>query len=132
MTDIAVAADDHQPADENQIMAERRAKLAAIRRQQPSAFPNDAHPTHRAAPLHARYEGHSRETLEAERVEVRVAGRVMLKRVQGKASFMTIQDATERIQLWFNDEGLGAEQHEVAKHWDLGDIIEAHGVLFKT
>jgi lysyl-tRNA synthetase class 2 len=57
---------------------------------------------------------------------------MVLKRVQGKASFATIQDATGRIQLWLNDEGVGADRHEVFKHWDLGDIVLAEGTLFKT
>jgi lysyl-tRNA synthetase class 2 len=56
----------------------------------------------------------------------------MLKRVQGKASFFTIQDASDRIQLYMNDEGVGAEAHDRAKHFDLGDIVFAQGALFKT
>jgi len=63
---------------------------------------------------------------------VSVAGRMVLKRVQGKASFATIQDATGKIQLWLNDEGVGAEAHEAFKHWDLGDIVAAEGTLFRT
>ncbi len=61
-----------------------------------------------------------------------VSGRMVLKRVQGKASFATLQDATGRVQLWLNDEGVGAAMHEAFKHWDLGDIVAAEGVLFKT
>jgi lysyl-tRNA synthetase class 2 len=117
--------------DEHQIMAERRAKLEALRAGT-TAFPNDARPAHRAAALHGRYEAHSREGLEAEHVEVTVAGRMMLKRVQGKASFATLQDATGRIQIYLNDEGVGTDSHEAFKHWDLGDIVFADGVLFKT
>ena len=56
----------------------------------------------------------------------------MLKRIQGKASFATLQDATGRIQIYLNDEGVGSEQHGAFKHWDLGDILFAKGVLFKT
>jgi lysyl-tRNA synthetase class 2 len=123
---------EHSGFDENQIMAERRAKLESIRQQGGPAFPNDAHPAHRAQPLQARYEQHTREQLEAEHVEVSLSGRMMLKRVQGKASFATLQDATGRLQIYLNDEGIGAEQHESFKHWDLGDIVYAEGVLFKT
>src|SRR5690606_14369466 len=61
-----------------------------------------------------------------------LAGRIMLKRVQGKASFATIQDATGRVQLYLNDEGVGADAHAAFKHWDLGDIVGCDGVLFKT
>ena len=117
--------------DEHQIMAERRAKLEALRAST-TAFPNDVRPAHRAAALHQRYEQHSREQLESEQVLVTVAGRMMLKRVQGKASFATLQDATGRIQIYLNDEGVGTDSHEAFKHWDLGDILFADGVLFKT
>ena len=119
------------PIDENQIIAERRSKLAALRAQGP-AFPNDAVPADRAGPLAALHADMTREQLEAASVRVSLAGRMMLKRVQGKASFATIQDATGRIQLWLNDEGVGAQAHEAFKHWDLGDIVGAEGVLFKT
>jgi lysyl-tRNA synthetase class 2 len=123
---------EHSGFDENQIMAERRAKLDAIRKQGSPAFPNDAHPAHRAQPLHSRYEQHTREQLETEHVEVSISGRMMLKRVQGKASFATLQDATGRLQIYLNDEGVGVDQHEFFKHWDMGDIVYAEGVLFKT
>jgi lysyl-tRNA synthetase class 2 len=119
------------PIDENQIIAERRAKLAALRAQGP-AFPNDASPADRAASIAALHADMTREQLEAAAVGVSVAGRMMLKRVQGKASFATIQDATGRIQLWLNDDGVGAADHEAFKHWDLGDFVAADGVLFKT
>ncbi len=124
--------DEHSGFDENQIMAERRAKLDALRGQGQPAFPNDVKPAHRALPLHQRYEAHSREQLESEHVEVSLAGRMMLKRIQGKASFATLQDATGRLQIYLNDEGVGEAQHEAFKHWDLGDLVFAKGVLFKT
>ncbi len=123
---------EHSGFDENQIMAERRAKLDALRQQGGPAFPNDVRPAHRAQPIQHRYENHTREQLEAEHVEVSLAGRTMLKRIQGKASFATLQDATGRIQLYLNDEGVGQALHESFKHWDLGDILFAQGVLFKT
>ncbi len=117
--------------DENHVMAERRAKLAKLRAQgQP--FPNDFVPADRAAPLLAVHADTPRETLEQAQVAVSIAGRMVLKRVQGKASFATVQDATGRLQLWINDEGVGAEAHEAFKHWDLGDIVAAEGTLFRT
>ncbi|MBM3376825.1 MAG: lysine--tRNA ligase [Betaproteobacteria bacterium] len=119
-------------SDDNQIIAERRAKLAALRERNAPAFPNGVRPTHHAAPLLERFESHTRETLESEKVSVCLAGRIMLKRVQGKASFLTLQDSTGRLQLYINDDGVGVEAHEEIKHWDLGDIIEAKGELFKT
>jgi len=125
-------AEEHSGFDENQVMAERRTKLDALRKAGAPAFPNDIDPAHRAAPLHERFAAHTREQLEAEHVEVSLCGRMMLKRVQGKASFATLQDATGRLQIYLNDEGVGSEQHEAFKHWDLGDIVYAKGVLFKT
>jgi lysyl-tRNA synthetase class 2 len=122
--------------DENSIIAERRAKLAAIR-EQGIAFPNDFRPQHKAAELHAQYGELDNLSLEAQPVNVVVAGRMMLKRVMGKASFATIQDASGakadgRIQLYITDDMAGAEAHAAFKHYDLGDILGAEGVLFKT
>jgi lysyl-tRNA synthetase class 2 len=128
----ATPNDTPTATDESQILSERRQKLRALRASGQPAYPNDVRPSHRAEPLHERYASHSRETLESEHVTVALAGRIMLKRVQGKASFLTLQDATGRIQLYLNDEGVGAEAHEEIKHWDLGDQIACEGVLFKT
>jgi lysyl-tRNA synthetase class 2 len=133
------AARDSAPAD-HALIAERRAKLALLRGDGP-AFPNELRPAHRAVELHERHGSKSREELEAEPIEVKLAGRLVLKRVQGKASFATIQDGPagsgqgtgpNRIQLWLNDAGVGAEEHQAFKHWDLGDIVACEGVLFKT
>ena len=120
-----------QPLDENQIIAERRAKLAELRSAGP-AFPNDFVPADRAQALTDAHGALSREDLESAGVRVSLAGRMMLKRVQGKASFATIQDSTGKMQLWLNDAGVGTAAHEAFKHWDLGDILAAEGVLFKT
>src|SRR5471032_1130049 len=82
------------PLDENKIIAERRAKLAALR-SEGIAFPNDFKPQHKAADLHAQYAAKTREELEAEPVTVVLAGRMMLKREAGKkAAFATLQDAS--------------------------------------
>ena len=117
--------------DDNAIITERRAKLDRLRAQG-VAFPNDFRPAHRAAAVAEHYGFKTREQLETGHVEVTLAGRVMLKRVQGKASFATLQDATGRLQLYLNDEGVGADAHAAFKHWDLGDIVGCAGVLFKT
>jgi len=124
-------ARDAERPDEHQVFAERRAKLAALRAQGP-AFPNDFERSHRAEPLHAAYDGASLESLEQQPVAVAVAGRLMLKRLMGKASFATIQDGSGRLQLFINDEDAGAAAHEDFRHWDIGDIVAATGVLFKT
>ena len=123
-------------ADENSIITERRAKLAAIR-SQGIAFPNDFRPQHKAADLHAEYGNLSRETLDEKKVPVVVAGRMMLKRLMGKASFATIQDASGpltdgRIQLFISNEIAGEASAEAFRHYDLGDIVGAEGALFKT
>ncbi|MET0682821.1 MAG: lysine--tRNA ligase [Casimicrobiaceae bacterium] len=117
--------------DENQIIAERRAKLAALRAQG-QAFPNDFRRDALAGDLHARFDAKTNEELELLGVEVAVAGRMLLKRVMGKASFATIQDMSGRIQLYITSDALGAEMHDAFKHWDLGDVIGAVGHVFKT
>jgi lysyl-tRNA synthetase class 2 len=119
------------PADENTIIAERRAKLARLREAGP-AFPNDFARTHHAADVHARYGGLDRDALAAQNVEVALAGRMMLKRVMGKASFATVQDGSGRIQFFIADDETGAAAHEAFKHWDIGDIVGARGTLFRT
>jgi lysyl-tRNA synthetase class 2 len=121
-------------ADENHVIAERRQKLAAVRaKTNGRAFPNDFRPEHTAAALHAAYGERTKEELEAQPSDVKkVAGRIMLKRVMGKASFATIQDASGRIQLYVNLEGVGADVLEAFKHYDLGDIVAAEGTMFKT
>jgi lysyl-tRNA synthetase class 2 len=123
-------------ADDNAIIAERRSKLAALR-QQGVAFPNDFMPQHKAADIQFQYGEVERDALEAQEVKVVVAGRMMLKRVMGKASFATVQDASGtradgRIQLYISNELTGEAAHEAFKHYDLGDILGAEGTLFKT
>ena len=120
-----------QHHDENQIMAERRHKLAALREQGP-AFPNDFRRSHQAGALHAAYDDTDKDALTAEPIEVAVAGRMMLKRVMGKASFATLQDVSGRIQLYIINDITGADTHAAFKHWDMGDILGAVGTLFKT
>jgi len=118
-------------ADDNALVAERREKLAAIRARG-VAFPNDFKPKDRAAEL-ARRHGHlDNAALEQQAVAVSVAGRLMLKRVMGKASFATLQDVTGRIQLRVAVDAVGDEAYAQFKHLDLGDIVGAEGTLFKT
>ena len=117
--------------DENQIIAERRAKLRALRERGP-AYPNDFRRDAFAGALHETHDGKTNEALEAASVAVAVAGRMMLKRVMGKASFATLQDMSGRIQLYITNDAVGVEAHEAFKHWDLGDIVGARGTLFKT
>ncbi|CAN4273508.1 LysU Lysyl-tRNA synthetase (class II) [Methylophilaceae bacterium] len=127
--------------DENHVIAERREKLKALRASSLSqglvAFPNDFKPQHKAADLLAAHANKENEAFEAAPVNVVVAGRMMLKRVMGKASFATIQDgsgehAGSRIQLYVAKDAIGEEVYEQFKHWDLGDFLGASGHLFKT
>ncbi len=119
------------PVDENHVIAERREKLKAIR-EKGVAFPNDFKPQHQAAALHAEFGAAENETLEPLAKQVVIAGRMMLKRVMGKASFATVQDTSGRIQLFISKDNIGEEVYEAFKHWDMGDILGATGVLFKT
>lgn len=124
------------PQDENQLIAERREKLKAIRQGQADgkgvAFPNDFKPADRAADLFAAHVGQTAEGLVEQGAIAKVAGRMMLKRVMGKASFATLQDSTGRIQIYIKGEDVGEELYASFKHWDLGDIVAAEGKIFKT
>ena len=119
------------PHDENQIIAERREKLAKLRAEG-VAFPNDFRRENTAAKLDELYGEKSREDLEQLPVAVCVAGRMMLKRVMGKASFAALQDLSGRIQLYVSNDATGEAVHAAFKHWDIGDIVGARGTLFKT
>ncbi len=117
--------------DENHIIAERRNKLAEWRKTG-KAYPNDFRRENFADKLHAGYGEKSSEELDATPVSVTVAGRILLKRVMGKASFITIQDMSGRIQLYVTRDGVGEEVYADFKSWDIGDIVGTTGVLFKT
>ena len=129
------------PHDENQLIAERRDKLRALREAHAQGagvtFPNDFKPAHHAATLQDQHASKDAQSLETHAVHVSVAGRMMLKRVMGKASFATVQDGSlgstgGRIQLYITRDALGEELYAAFKHWDLGDIIGAEGTAFKT
>ena len=117
--------------DENSLIAQRRAKLDALRAEG-NAFPNDFRRNAIAGELHAEYDDKENDTLEAEPVRVKVAGRMMAKRVMGKASFVQLQDMSGRIQLFLQRDTLPDGVYQAFKGWDVGDIIGAEGALFKT
>ena len=119
------------PQDENKLIAERRAKLAQLRAQGTPAFPNDFRRDALAADLHAQYDGLDDATLEARAVRVKIAGRMMLRRIMGKASFAKLQDSSGQIQAFLQRDSLG-ESYEAFKAWDIGDILACEGVLFRT
>lgn len=136
MSDQKTPTPPPTPVDENQLIAERREKLKLLRTAQVEgkgvAFPNDFKPAHRAAALAEAHGATEAEALEAQAVAVSVAGRMMLKRIMGKASFATLQDATSRIQLYVTRDAVGEELYAEFKRWDLGDIVGAEGTLMKT
>ncbi len=121
------------PVDENSLIAERRAKLGALR-EKGIAYPNDFRRDHYAGDLQAEFadaEHWTAEALEAQPRVVRLAGRLMAKRVMGKASFAQIQDESERIQLFLQANTLG-ETYDAFKGWDVGDIVGVEGQLTRT
>ncbi len=130
MTD-SKAAESATPQDENQLIAQRREKLAALRAQG-QAFPNDFRRNTLAGELHAEYDDKPREYFDEHELRVAVAGRMMSKRIMGKASFASLMDMSGRIQLFVQRDSLPEGDYADFKGWDIGDIIGAEGRLFKT
>ena len=127
--DSGAGAPDH--AEENKLIAERRGKLAALRARGP-AFPNDYRRTALAGDLQSAYEEQTGEWLDANPTRVSVGGRMRSKRTMGKVSFANIADRTGQIQLFLQKDAVGAQAYEDFKSWDVGDIVGASGVLFRT
>lgn len=117
--------------DESELLAIRRHKLKELRAQG-VAFPNAFKPTHTAQPLHDAFGQQDAATVLGQKKKVALAGRIMMCRRMGKASFIQLQDRTGRIQLYLKQNDLGPECYEAFKHWDLGDVIGVEGSLFKT
>jgi lysyl-tRNA synthetase class 2 len=117
--------------DENFLIAERRRKLEALR-EVGNAYPNDFRRTAFSVELHNAGEGLDEAALDAKAIRARVAGRMMAKRVMGKASFAQLQDDTGRIQLYLQRDALPEGVYQAFKSWDVGDIIGAEGTLFRT
>jgi lysyl-tRNA synthetase class 2 len=115
---------------QNEQISQRKEKLAVLRKQG-QAFPNDFKPNAAIQELHNIYGNKDHDSLEIEKKEAKVAGRMMTKRIMGKASFIHIQDNTGRIQLYLKQDDL-PQIYEQFKTWDLGDIVGVEGALFKT
>lgn len=122
---------ENQQLDENRLISERRQKLAKLR-EKGNPFPNDFKPQDYSLPLHYKYDGYSKEELDGMNIPAKIAGRMMLKRVMGKAAFATIADAKGRIQAYISKEKIGEEVYEDFKHFDMGDILGVTGTLMKT
>jgi lysyl-tRNA synthetase, class II len=114
--------------DDNKLIEERREKLKALRAKG-NAYPNDFRRKDSSDAVHVRWGGKSKEDLEKAKPPATVAGRMVLKRVMGKASFATLQDGSGRIQAYVTQEVPGYDEF---KHWDLGDLVGVEGHLFKT
>jgi lysyl-tRNA synthetase class 2 len=116
---------------ENELLAQRRAKLDKLR-ERGNPFPNFFKRDALARKLHGDYDGFDKETLERITARVKVAGRMMSRRIMGKAAFVHIQDMSGQIQLHVRRDALADGLYEEFKHWDIGDIIGAEGEVFKT
>ena len=118
-------------SDEAGQIAERRAKLAALR-ERGVAYPNDFRRDALAQTLHERFNHLDNAALEASPATVRVAGRMMSRRVMGKAAFAHLQDMSGRVQLYVMRDTLGTDAYDAFKHYDIGDMLGAAGTIFKT
>jgi lysyl-tRNA synthetase, class II len=114
--------------EDNKLVEERREKLKALRAKG-NAYPNDFRRKDLASQLIKKYGEKTKEQLEAEKPPATVAGRMVLKRVMGKASFATLQDGSGRIQAYITQDVPGYEDF---KHWDLGDLVGVEGYVFRT
>jgi lysyl-tRNA synthetase, class II len=126
-----VRKDQQKQPDESALIGERRRKLAELRAAG-NAYPNDFHRNALAEELHCTYGRHEADHLREESPTVRVAGRMMAKRVMGKASFIKLQDRTGQIQVFLERDGLPEGVYQDFRKWDVGDIVGAEGPLFKT
>ena len=111
--------------------AQRRTKLAELRARG-QAYPNDFRPDARAGDLHARFADTSTEDLECEPVAVAIAGRLMTRRVMGKAAFAHLRDVSGDIQIYVRRDDLPEGRFAEFKRFDLGDIVAVEGVVFRT
>ena len=122
---------DDSRQDDSKLIAERRRKLDAMR-ERGIAYPNDFRRNATADELHRTFEDHDDETLRTEDVEVAVVGRMMAKRVMGKASFVKLQDRSGQIQVRLERDRLADGVYDDFRKWDVGDIVAARGSLFRT
>ena len=116
---------------EHRLIAERRAKLDELR-EHGFAFPNGRRRTAMAGQLALTYADHAAEALVEEAIEVEIGGRLMAKRVMGKASFAKLQDRSGQMQIFVQRDAVSAEVYQAFKRWDLGDIVWVRGTVFRT
>jgi lysyl-tRNA synthetase, class II len=123
--------EQEQQVDENELIAQRRLKLNTLRKQG-IAFPNDFRPNGLAKVIHQTYDNKTEPELEANPISIKVAGRIMTRRLMGKASFFHLQDNSGRIQVYIRQDEVHDELYQQFLEWDLGDIVSVEGTLFKT
>ncbi len=117
--------------DDNKLIAQRRGKLDELRKHR-NPYPNDFRRSHLAAAIHDRYGALDDESLAAASDHIVVAGRMMAKRVMGKASFAKLRDMSGDIQVFVQRDAVGQDVYQDFKGWDVGDILGAEGVMFRT
>tara|TARA_B100000963_G_scaffold361306_1_gene396070 strand:+ start:904 stop:2436 length:1533 start_codon:yes stop_codon:yes gene_type:complete len=118
--------------EENKIVTERKEKLKEIQEAYGISYPNQHKPTGRAKRIIDKYSSLERNELETQKVRISLAGRIILRRNQGKTTFCVLKDSTEKIQLYLNKEVLGEEKYAYQKLIDLGDVVFCSGTIFKT
>jgi len=118
-------------SNEDHLIEQRRAKLTALRAET-QAFPNDFRRDALGGELQLKYLEATGETLDAERPVVRLGGRMMTRRIMGKAAFINLKDMSGTIQIYVKRDELGEDLYEAFKHWDLGDILGVEGYVFRT
>ena len=123
--------DNTKQHDENELIAQRKAKLVELRKKG-QAFPNNFRRDVLANGLHVEYGDKDSAWLEERKVHVKIAGRMMLRRIMGKAGFAQLQDMSGRIQVYLRKNDLPEGMYDEFKTWDLGDIVAVEGYIFKT
>lgn len=123
--------EQQQQLPENEQIAQRKLKLNALR-EKGNAYPNNFVRDTLARDIHANYEAFNHDTLSEKNIRVTIAGRMMTRRVMGKASFVHLQDMSGKIQLYITRDHLPDGVYDDFKHWDLGDILGASGIIFRT
>ncbi len=120
-----------EEVDENALIAQRRQKLSDWRLDG-APYPNDFRPTHRAMDLHERYGDRTADDFASDEISVAVAGRMMSRRMMGKASFANLRDVSGAIQVFAQKDRLGVDVYDEFKKFDIGDIVAVEGILFVT
>lgn len=121
-----------QETELSEMLQIRRGKLDELRNMGIDPFGKKYNRTHHAGDLLAKYDGMTKEELDEQHAEVRVAGRIMAKRGMGKAIFAHIQDLSGKIQIYVRQDSVSETAFEAFRLLDLGDIVGVVGTMFKT